>query len=88
MPEPKPRKARPPDGFTFTVVPAPGMTKEERLARRMRAVEILLAHSFERERRETQEAVAEGRACWLPVPPPPAFTEADLRKRPRYRPKR
>jgi hypothetical protein len=38
-----PRPPRAPKGVTFTVRPAPGLTREERLARRLRAVEALLA---------------------------------------------
>src|SRR5262245_39652461 len=79
----EPRKL--PRGTTsFTVRRRPGMSDEESLARRVRALERLLDSSLERE----QHAVAEGRACWIePAPPPPtASTEQDIRRPPRYRP--
>ncbi len=40
---PSPRPPRPPKGITFTVRPKPGLTKAESLARRVRALEALLA---------------------------------------------
>jgi hypothetical protein len=46
-----------------------------------------------RSRLAAQQAVTEGRACWLPLlapapVPESAFTEEELRRRPQYRPHR
>lgn len=38
----RPRPARQPKGVTFTVAPAPGLTRQERLERQVRALEVLL----------------------------------------------
>ena len=65
------------------------MTPEERTAALMPLGRVLLAALERHAAAKAARAVAEGRACWLPwaapVPPPPAFTDDDLRKRPRYR---
>ena len=79
--------------------PAPELNKRGirffvRYARRthpeaIKAVADLIWSGLERESREQAALVERGEACWLPwaspVPPPPALTEDDLRKRPRYR---
>lgn len=37
-----PPERRPPKGLTFRVVAAPGLTRQERLERQVRALEVLL----------------------------------------------
>ena len=68
-------------------MPADGLTVDQRrdeVARILaKGLRLLLAE----ERREAEQAVAEGRASWLirPTASPPTLTEEELRKRPRYR---
>lgn len=66
--KPRSRRApRPPKGLTFSIVPAPGLTAEDRLERRIRALEVLLPTVLVMPAPETEHHAAGDGAGDFPV---------------------